>query len=338
MQKPLKTLPAILALALFFASCAAAGQWREEFALGTICRLRIFEAAPERAYRAAFSRLRELEGVLSANLETSDLEKVNRNAGEAPVAVRPELIAVLSRALWFAEQTADSEGHAAFDPTIGPLVKLWDIGGSDGRVPSQEEIDAALSYVDWREVELDGERGTVFLRRAGMRLDLGAIAKGYAADEAAAALKREGVSRALIDLGGNIYALGERGGGRPFQIGLQDPREPRGAYIGVIAARDISVVTSGDYERFFESDGTRYHHILSSKTGFPVRSPFRSVTITAQSSIDADALSTAVFALGAERGTALIAAYNGAGSVFVFEDMRVIVNEVLTPYFHETPR
>jgi thiamine biosynthesis lipoprotein len=335
MKNPFKRLFTLLFLAFFFASCAAEGVWHEEFALGTICRLRIFQAAPRRVYDAVFARLREIEAVLSANLETSDVEKVNRNAGIAPVAVRPELTAALERALWYAERTADSEGRAAFDPTIGPLVKLWDIGGSATRVPLDEEIEAARSLVDWREVELDGGRGTVFLRRAGMRLDLGAIAKGYAADEAAAVLRRQGISRALIDLGGNIYALGERGGGEPFQIGLQDPRKPRGAYLGVIAARDISVVTSGDYERFFEQDGVRYHHILSPKTGFPVRAPFRSVTITARASIDADALSTAVFALGVEKGEALIALFDDVGSVFVLEDLSVIVNGVLTPRFHK---
>jgi len=203
------------------------------------------------------------------------------------------------------------------------LVSIWGIGGENPRVPSQAEIDAALALINWRDVDLDLERHSVFLKRPGMALDLGAIAKGYAADEATAIIRKAGLKQAIIDLGGNIMTYGEKKDKSPWRVGLQNPSENRGAYFGVINGPEQTVVTSGVYEKFFEVDGKRYHHIFSPSDGYPVYNGLMAVTIIAKYSIDADALSTAVFVLGYEKGRALIESIEGTEAVFVFDDMSV---------------
>jgi len=239
---------------------------------------------------------------------------------------------VLETALRYAELTG-----GAFDPTIGPLVKLWGIGSETQRVPDKAEIAVALELVNYRDLIIDRNSGTAFLRRRGMEIDLGGIAKGYAADEAARIAREGRVKRGIIDLGGNIYALGWRNerGSVPWRIGVQNPFSNRGESLGMLKVHDTSVVTSGVYERFFvnESDGTRYHHIFSTADGYPADNGLLSVTIVCGRSIDADALSTAVFAMGYERGKVLINSLPNAEAVFVFSDRTVKITEGLSGIF-----
>jgi thiamine biosynthesis lipoprotein len=298
------------------------------FALGTVCTVNLYEEGKPALYREIFARLDELEDILSANREGSDLDRVNRNAGEAPVKVRPELIEVLDKALFYAEVSG-----GAFDPAVGPLVKLWGIGGDSPRIPLDGEIAEALTLIKRRDIEIDRDGGTVFLKTAGMALDLGAIAKGYAADEAAKILERRKVKRAVIDLGGNVLTLGEKKGGDPWRIGLQDPQDSRGSYLGILEVKNKSIVTSGVYERFFEEGGRRYHHILSADTGFPAETGLLSVTIVADHSVDADALSTAVFVLGIEEGERLIASIPHIEGIIVQKEGIIRVTEGLKGIF-----
>jgi thiamine biosynthesis lipoprotein len=303
--------------------CSKPEPVQAEFVLGTVCTISLYDKGKPQVYRKIFARFREIENRMSVTLVGTDVDQVNANAGIEPAAVHPDVFEVIEQAVHYAEI---SEG--AFDPTVGPLVSLWGIGGDNPRVPVQEEIDAVLPLINWRDVVLDRGKNTVFLRRPGMALDLGAIAKGYAADEAAVIIKKAGVKRAIIDLGGNILTIGERQGGNPWRVGIQDPLEPRGAYIGVLQARDKTIVTSGIYERFFEAGGIRYHHLLSPANGYPARNGLLSVTIVTGRSIDADALSTSVFVLGYNRGKALIESREGMAAIFIFEDMSVrIVGE-----------
>jgi thiamine biosynthesis lipoprotein len=311
-------LCAFLVALLFFTGCTRAEPSRAEFVMGTVCSVTLYDQAKTQVYRDIFSRLREIEDRMSANLPDSDVTRVNAAAGVASVQVHNDVFDVIERALFYAEISG-----GAFDPTVGPLVSLWGIGGDDPRVPTQEEIDAVLPLVNWRDVELDRERRTVFLRQPGMALDLGGIAKGYAADEAAALIRQARLKRAIIDLGGNIMTFGVRQDGRPWRVGIQNPLDDRGAYIGIVEVRDRTVVTSGVYERNFEADGVLYHHIFSPFDGYPISNGLLSVTIIADTSIDADALSTAVFVMGYERGMALIESLEGIEGIFVFEDMSV---------------
>jgi thiamine biosynthesis lipoprotein len=256
---------------------------------------------------------------LSVNLDDSEVETVNRQAGLGPVFVGEDALTVIDMARHYA-----SLSGGAFDPSIGPLVRLWGIGTDAARVPDDGEIQAVLPLIGWQDIDIDREARTVFLRHSAMRLDLGAIAKGYAADEVVRILqKAPRVRGALIDLGGNIFAYGEKEGNLPWRIGVQNPVDSRGAYIGVLELRNKTIVTSGIYERFLEVDGKRYHHILSSKDGYPVNKGLLSVTIIADRSMDADALSTAAFALGWEAGAILIESVSGAEALFVFEDMTI---------------
>jgi thiamine biosynthesis lipoprotein len=298
------------------------GEQAAEFVLGTVCSVTLYGGNPAETFSRVFARLREIDRLMSANREGSALDRINQKAGLEPVPVPPELMEVLEKARYYADL-----GGGAFDPTIGPLVKLWDIGSEEPRVPGDDEIRQALALVNREDLILDREAGTAFLARPGMALDLGAIAKGYAADEARRIVREGSCRGAIIDLGGNILVCGERpeagGGGRPWRIGVQDPLDSRGAYIGVLEVREASVVTSGVYERFFEAGGRRYHHILSTETGCPVENGLLSVTIVAEKSIDADALSTLVFTLGYEAGLEALKALDGVGAVFVFEDRRI---------------
>jgi thiamine biosynthesis lipoprotein len=342
----MKQFPVLPLLALFLISgCSGAPAPESGFALGTVCTVDLYGRGSKARHRAVFARLEELEDILSANREGADLDRVNRGSGLEGVPVRHELIEVLTKALYYAEMSG-----GAFDPTVGPLVKLWGIGTDAPRIPSDEEISGALALVGYDNVEIElyqtGQTvqtgktaetgGTVFLKYRGMALDLGAIAKGYAADEAVRLLAREGIKMGLIDLGGNIFAYGERKPGKPWRIGVQDPGEQRGAYLGVLELSNKSVVTSGVYERYFEEGGRRYHHILSTETGRPAETGLLSVTIVADSSTDADALSTAAFALGWEKGRRLIEAVPGAGGIFVFEDLSVRITPGISDQFSLT--
>jgi FAD:protein FMN transferase len=307
---------AAMVSAIALASCAPSSpSSKEGFALGTVCRVSVYGRDAPKAVDAVFTRLAEIERRMSANLPASEVSLVSANAGKAPVAVSEDTYFVLGVALEYARLT-----EGAFDPTVGPLVKLWGIGTDDARVPSRAEIDAARALVDYRGVKTDDATRSVFLERAGMALDLGAIAKGYAADEAAAILRKGGVKRAIIDLGGNIYVIGSKAKGKPFRIGIQDPAQERNRYIGILPAENLTLVTSGAYERFFTEGGKRYHHILDIATGYPAESGLVSVTIIAPKSIRADALSTSVFILGRERGAALLAGQAGVSAILVSAD------------------
>ena len=300
---------------LFFGGCKKeAMPPQSQLHLGTVCTINLFDQGSTELYGQMFQKLKGIEQAFSVNLPDSAVSQINQSAGIAPVVVPQEVIYVLQEALRIAERTS-----GAFDPTIGPLVDLWDIGGDNSQVPSQQAIDHARSLVDWRLVEIDSQRGTVYLPKQGMALDLGGIAKGYAADELVAIAQEAGIQQALFDLGGNIYAFGTKADGTPWRVGVKDPAQPGGSPALALAVQDRSVVTSGMYERFFEQEGIRYHHILNPATGYPVWNDIQSVTIVSKSSLLADALSTSVFVLGREKGLALLESEDAEG-VIIGED------------------
>jgi thiamine biosynthesis lipoprotein len=303
---------AALALASLSACVLSEPLKRSEYVLGTNCSLTFYDPGHKAAMVAVFARLREIEGRMSANKAGTEIDAINQSAGVEPVRVSPDSFFVIKTALEYGKKT-----KGALDVTIGPLVKLWGIGSKDARVPDQDEIEAAKALVDYRLVRLDEAALSVFLPKAGMRLDLGAVAKGYAADEAVRILKQAGVKRAIIDLGGNIYAMGKKRKDADWRIGIQSPDTTRGTYLGILSVADESLVTSGDYERFFEKDGKRYHHILDAKTGEPSASGLRSVTVVGKPSMACDALSTSMFVLGRKKGLELAKTMPELGFIFV---------------------
>jgi len=299
-------------------SCEQTQPSRSEFALGTVCVVTLYEQGNKSVYNNIFTRIREIENLMSVNIPSSDISRVNAAAGITAVQVQKETFNVIKRALYFAQLSG-----GAFDPTIGPIVSLWNINGDNPHVPSQEKIDAALPLVNWRNVELDAETSSVYLTRRNMALDLGAIAKGYAADEAAVIIKNAGISRALIDLGGNILIIGEKKDKKTWSVGIQNPLDNRGSVIGVLHTAEKTIVTSGVYERFFEENDRRYHHLFDPSQGYPAQTGLLSVTIITGVSMDADALSTAVFVLGYVKGLSLLRMLPDTEAIFVFEDKSI---------------
>jgi len=252
------------------------------------------------------------ESILSKTVENSDIWKINHANGQ-PVEIHEETARVLSMALQICDLT-----KGVFDISIEPVVNLWDFTGETAVLPQETDLAAALEKVDYRKIHLEGN--TVSLP-AGMSIDLGGIAKGFIADELAAFLRERGVKSGLINLGGNILAIGSNPeNGRPWRIGIQDPDQSRGAYISVVQVSDATVVTSGIYERGFDLEGVRYHHLLDTQTGYPHQNGLASVSIITGSSMLADALSTACFALGPVSGMELAEAFKEVEAVFVTTD------------------
>jgi FAD:protein FMN transferase len=305
------------ALALGSCARAPAPLSKTEFVLGTSCIVTLFDHADPAAIGASFDRLREIDRRMSVNAPGSEIDEVNAEAGRKPVAVTPDVFSVMKRALVLAGLSG-----GLFDPTVGPLVKLWGINTDHARVPSPAEIAAARKLIDWHDVTLDEAAGTIYLKRAGMQIDLGGVAKGYAADEIVGVLSARGVKSALIDLGGNIFAMGSKTDGSPWRIGVQNPDSPRGTYFGIATVVNKTLVTSGIYERFFIKDGKRYHHIMDTRTGYPVDNGIESVTVITDKSFDADGVTLSLFAmgpaLGLETGSRL-----GVDVIMVSADHRV---------------
>ena len=273
-----------------------------------------------RAFEKAFDEFDRLDRLLSVWKGGSDVLRINAEAGLAPVSVSPDTIEVLRTA----RQIGDWTG-GKFDVTFGALSSLWKFDhDQDNQIPHPADVRARLPDVDFSAVDLDAERGTVYLRRPGMRIHLGGIGKGYAVDRATAILRAEGVSDFLVQSGGDLYASGNRGG-RPWRAGIRDPRGPADQIFAAMNVRDETLSTSGDYERFFLHDGRRYHHILDPDDGAPARG-CRSVTIVARQAILADALSTGVFVLGPQAGMALIEKLPDVEGVIVTDGNEVLVS------------
>lgn len=286
----------------------------ESFRLGTVTRVALYgeNAAAEKALAEADKFLREFERIFSVNIASSDISRLNAKAGEW-VAVSGECFRLVERARELAELT-----EGAFNPAIGGVVRLWRTGTPDQRIPERGEIEKALQSCDYRKIESRASEDGRYLRiPRGMELDLGAIAKGRAADMLKEKLREAGVKSAIIDLGGNLDVIGLSPEGRGWRLGLQRPWSPRGEYFGIVEAEDISVVTSGPYERCFEKDGKIYHHIIDPASGFPAESGLSSVTVIDGDSALADALCTALFVMGRDRAAKFLEKNGGVAAVLL---------------------
>ncbi|MDD4688404.1 MAG: FAD:protein FMN transferase [Eubacteriales bacterium] len=242
---------------------------------------------------------KDIENLMSVNIETSDISKINQHSGVKAVKVDKSIINLVESSM---EYTALSEGN--FDVTIYPLVALWGIGTIDPKVPNNKQLRAAIDLCGIDKMKTTQD--SIFLTKKGMGIDLGGIAKGYAADKMAEALMEDGCTSGIINLGGNIRLIGGKTNGEPWKIGVQDPDKSTGEYIGYLTLRDSSIATSGDYQRYFTKSGVRYHHILDPKTGYPAKTDIRSATIITDSAQKADALSTVAFMLGSDKTLKLL--------------------------------
>lgn len=307
---------------------------KTEFLMDTVITLRIYDKQDEKILDEAINRLKEIEDKMSSHIETSYINEINKNAGIKPIKVDDEVYYVIEKAKYFA-----TISNGAYEPTIGPLVDLWNITGTDEKernsIPSKKEIKEKLALVDYRDLELMKDN-YIYLNKKGMKIDLGGIVKGYAADEIKEIFIAEGVKSAIIDLGGNVYALGEKSNGDMWRIGIQDPFNIHGSYTGILGVKDKSLVTSGDYERFFKYKGEKYHHIIDSKTGYPSKNEVSGISIISDKSIDGDALSTALFVLGIKEGTKLIKELENINAIFITKEEKVYVQEELLDHFDFT--
>ena len=259
------------------------------------------------------AEIRRLEAVMTTWRDDSEVSKINEAAGYKPVAVGAETFAVIAKSLWIADK---SDG--LFDISFDVMRGLWKFDeGREEKIPSREAVDRARRLIDWRQIAIDENARTVFLKRPGMRISLGGIAKGYAIDAAARVLSAEGLASFLAQAGGDLYVRGPKPDGTRYRVGIRDPRG-RGPqdYFARVEVEDRAFSTSGDYERSFVKDGTRYHHIIDPRTGYP-GTLSRSVTIWAPDALLADALDNAVFLLGPEKGLALVESMEGCGAVIV---------------------
>ncbi len=255
-----------------------------------------------------------MENKFNVNLPTSEISKINSSNGNK-IEISDDVFFVLKTAMDFANLS-----HGRFNPALGELIKLWGINTDHAKVPTQNELDESLKKIDFTKLELstDGEKKFACILDS-ISLDLGGIAKGYACDKIVSILKEKKVKQALIDLGGNIYVYGKKSDGRDWTVGVKNPLSSNMSTALGISMDEGTVVTSGTYERFFETDGKKYHHILDTKTGMPMENNLASVTIVCRDSILADALSTTIFALGKDEGLVFLENLKQSDILFDFD-------------------
>jgi thiamine biosynthesis lipoprotein len=295
-------------------------------AMGATLRLTAWtsdQSGVQAAFDEVFAEFERLEKLMSTWVLESDVSRINQAAGVRPVKVSAEVREVLGTARQISEWTGGK-----FDVTFGALSGLWKFDhDQDNVIPDMREITRRLPLIDYRAIQIHDDAGTVMLARKGMSIHLGGIGKGYAIDRAAKILRRRGFRDFLIQSGGDIYAAGLKDG-RPWRLGIQDPRGPANRSFAELDLSDGTFSTSGDYERFFLKDGRRYHHILDPAKGEPARAS-RSVTIVANLAVIADGLSTGVFILGPDAGMALIERLADVEGVIVSDKNEVLISSDL---------
>ncbi len=286
-----------------------------EMIMGTLVEITVIPAN-EKAIREAFEALKKVDALMSTYKEDSEISILNR---EGRAQVSEETLEVIEDAIKFSNLT-----DGAFDITCRPLINLWKKAKKEEKVPTEEEIEKAISLVGYQRIVLEGNQ--IRLEKKGIQIDLGGIAKGYAVDKAIEALKNNGIKRALINAGGDLYALGEALQGGGWSIGIQDPRD-EDEIIDIIKVKDKAVATSGDYRRYFTLEGKRFSHIVNPKTGLTVQDVPMSVTIIGPDSTTTDALATGVFVLGPEEGMKLIENLPGVEGMIISEGMKKLTSE-----------
>ena len=336
---------AVIALSIVLYLAGFAPESREEpedyggfrsgitYAMNTVIEQKWYGESADTVYTGMETKIREIESVLSLHLSQSEIAAINENAGVQPVEVSQPTSDLLQRAKELSEQ---SDG--AFDITIAPVVELWGITSDHPHVPTDEELAQAMALMGLEDLVLDEEACTAYLTRPGMAIDLGGIAKGWTADHLREYARELGAERGYVSLGGNLMIIGERPDGDPFKFGLRDPQGDASTYLGTVTLEDgCTMATTGGYERYFEEDGIRYHHVLDPRTGYPADSDLLSVAVISKDGTLADYLSTTLFVQGLEAAKAAAGSEDYA-LVMVDQENNVWISGSLRGNFepHET--
>ncbi|MDD4858293.1 MAG: FAD:protein FMN transferase [Candidatus Krumholzibacteria bacterium] len=307
---------ALAAIPVMILACSPKEPYtKETFVMGTEAWVTIDgmdSPDAERAVEAAFREMYRIESVMSNWRSKSEISRLNAGSNGAPLEVSGELFSLVDSSLSYARATS-----GAFDVTVRPLVLLWGFQGEETKLPTDEDIARALERVGFAKISLDSSKSTVMLPR-GMQIDLAGVAKGYAVDRCVAVLKGLGVRNALVNLGGNIYAIGSPRGEQGWKIGIRDP-EGGARTVGSFFLRDQAVATSANYENFIEIDGKRYGHVIDPRTGHPV-STVLSATVVAPTGLASDALSTGLFVLGPDAAKAVVERLGNVAVLFAVRD------------------
>lgn len=278
----------------------------------TVITITLYCDDAERYMDECFAMADKYEKLFSATMEGSDIYKLNHSKGQA-TTLHPETVALIQEAITYAK-----ESNGAFDLSVGNLSSIWQEALKNKELPGDEDVINALSTVSWKNIEINGN--TVRLNNGAM-LDLGGIAKGYIADKMKEYLLEQRIENGLINLGGNILAVGPKSTDDPtYTIAIQKPFSENGEAIASVKIKNQSVVTSGTYQRYFEVNDTLYHHILDLQTGYPCHNDLQSVTIISQKSVDGDALSTCVFLMGLQDGLRYVESLDNTEAIFITDD------------------
>ncbi len=300
---------------LFLLGCSKQDKIYKEsrIVMDTFCTITVVSPSQERAgeaIEAGFAEIKKLEGLLNYFSPESEITAINRAAGNRPVKVSKETLEMVKKAV----ETADAT-DGAFDPTIAPVIKLWKFSRqtSNHSIPSRNVIKNALRLVNYKKIKINDSSSEIYLEEKGMEIDLGGIAKGYAADKAVEVIRAKGIKSVLVAIAGDIKGIGLKPDLQPWKAGIQNPRpkdskaeKPWEDIFATLYLRDKAISTSGDYQRFFIKDGKRYHHIIDPKTGYPAESGLISVSVIAPEGYMADGLSTGIFILGSNKGITLL--------------------------------
>lgn len=333
----------MLALAmLIFGGCSAKKEVKTasgvEFIMNTFVEQRWFGENAQQTYDEIVAALKDIEGKLSLYVENSEISELNAAAGKYPVALSDDCYSLLKEAVGYCEQSG-----GLFDITIAPLTLVWGITDIEPEIPSDEEIASAQALVNYKDIVFDDSAKTVMLAHEGMSIDLGGIAKGMAAGAMRQYAEKNKVD-GFLSIGGNMMVLGKKPDGGDFVIGIRDPRGEASEFIATVTLDGFTMATTGDYERFFEKDGVRYHHVLDPFTGRPSESDLISVTVISQNGTLADCFSTSIFLQGSKalekyiaRDDCMIVAVTKEKEVYVSAALkdRIAVNTQKTDYkFH----
>lgn len=319
-MKKIVVLLSILLLILCLSGCSVTKVSKSGFYLDTAVTITLYD--DELHLETAFEEIERLEKLLSITEPESDVSRVNENDGWIDIST--EMHDVVTKALEYSLLT-----DGAFDITIQPLTALWNVNDG-GPVPMEDEIRSKMALVDHTKLKLEDSK--IFTDEA-VEINLGGVAKGYIADKVCELLKSEGVQHGIVNLGGNVAVFGGKPDGSEYTIGIRDPFGDETDIVGSVRIRDGSVVTSGGYERFFVENGKTYHHIIDPNTGYPAESGLSGVTIISKSSAEADALSTAVYVLGQEKGIELIESLEGVECLLITDNGELVFSSGMSEYF-----